>query len=153
MGINSYSTRNFNPRGPFVLPDDAFAPTADAVYLLLALFNRTGGSAGGAVVKVGIVAAGNSQASAFGLQGDWNYVETVDAGTGVSIPAINVGSDCIVFNAGANTLSIYPAIVTAPALPIQIDALGVNAPYPLAAGKMQWFRMVKPALLTSMQLG
>jgi hypothetical protein len=152
VGINNYPFRNFNPRATFVDSDRTLAQ--DGLYLVLALFNRLGGGSGGANVRVGVVAAGNSQASAFLLTGDWNYVENVAPATGVAIPPIPVGADCIVFNAGANSLSVYPSLVPAgQGGPVQIDALGANVAYGLAAGKMQWFRMVKPSLLKSTQFG
>jgi hypothetical protein len=152
MGLSAFAY-NYDPRRPLVDANSG-VPIRDGRDFLLALFNRGGGAAGVPNVQVGVVASGSAQTDAFGLIGDWNYVETVVSGTGVVIPPIEVGSDCIVFNAGANTLKIYPSVV-APAQggPVQIDALGANNPYPLAAGKMQWFRMVKPSLLKSMQLG
>ena len=151
MGLTLYAY-GYDRNRPLV--DKQGILVRDGRDLVQALINRTGGGSGGPNVVVGIVAAGTSQANATLLTGDWNYVETVPSGTGVLIPALTVGADCIVFNADANPLNVYPSLVAAAqGGPVQIDALGNNNPYSLSVGKTQWFRQIKPFLLKSMQLG
>ena len=108
---------------------------------------RTGGPSGGPSVSVGLVASGLAQNTALMLTSDWNVVETVAPNTGVIIPTLKVSADVVVFNEGANTLKIYPPIGFA------IDAMGPNAPYSLASGKMQRFYCVKSTKLLSSQFG
>lgn len=101
-----------------------------------------------ASVGTGLVAAGANQAGALLLAADWNEVATVAAATGVRIAALSAGHpECMVVNAGANALNIYPSVGC------QIDALGANNPYVLAAGKVQVFRPFTTTLLYSEQLG
>jgi hypothetical protein len=145
--------RNFTPTAPFVDPATGLLKQ-DSVFLMLALFNRTGGGDGAPTVNVSIVAAGTTQATATVLGGDWNFVETVPSNSGVILPLFStVGLDCLVWNNNAvNPLNIYPPISNVQ--PIQIDALGNNNPYILQPrGKMQWFRSIKPNLIMSTQLG
>lgn len=52
-----------------------------------------------------------------------------------------------VFNRGANPLKVYPPVGG------EIDSLGVDQPYVLAATKMQVFSQIDDALWSSMQLG
>jgi hypothetical protein len=149
MPINGFP-RNFTPTAPFVETRGGLL-TQDAVFLMLALFNRTGDGDGAPSVKVGVAAAGTTQATATVLSGDWNYVEIVPSGSGVILPLFSTsGLDCIVFNADAADLNVYPPISNVQ--PIQIDALVGNAPHVLHAGKMQWYRSIKPALIKTMQL-
>jgi hypothetical protein len=63
-----------------------------------------------------------------------NVVATVASGNdSVKLPATVAGLQILVFNAGANTVDIYPASGSA------IDALGANTPYSLAAAASRLF--------------
>lgn len=117
--------------------------------LLRGLWNRTGqGSGVIPSVAVGVIATGNSQLTSFGLTDDWNEIDTVAANTGVQIPQLQPGQGfCLIFNGGASTLRIYPIIGS------KIDALATNAPYQLAAAKMQLFSQWTLTQLRSVQLG
>lgn len=99
-------------------------------------------------VQAGINAAGNSQGTATVLAADINEVATVGAGQGVILFAVPPGrSPTVVINAGANALSVYPAVGS------HIDALANNAPYNLPVGKSQLFWAVTATHLYSTQLG
>src|ERR1035437_4906287 len=103
-------------------------------FLMLALFKRTGNSTG-LPMSVGelLLATGTAQADALGLADDINEFTVVAAGSGCELFAMQPGMLQIVFNGGANALSIYPASGYA------IDAAAANAAYSLAAGKTQIF--------------
>lgn len=132
MSIQRFA-RNFFGAGPFVNTDGAL--TVDASRFLLALFNRTGmGNGIVPVVSDLLIAAGMTAADALQLTADWNLVATVAAGSGVQILLLKPGNDIEVYNSGANNLKIYPPTG------LQIDALGVDQPYVLAAGKLRIFQ-------------
>jgi hypothetical protein len=77
---------------------------------------------------------GGGQGSATALTTDVNVVATVASGNdSVKLPATVAGLQILVFNAGANTVDIYPASGSA------IDALGANTPYSLAAAASRLF--------------
>lgn len=73
------------------------------------------GNSGGAtqaicgVGAVGLTATGSTAADALQLSADWNTVATTAAGTGVKLPPTEAGAVVCVYNAGANTLTVYPA--------------------------------------------
>lgn len=152
MGINGFPT-NFPPQRAPIIDQATGQFTMDGRYLLLALFNRSGEGDGFPTIALGLMAQGIDQSSAILMGSDWNEFDTVAAGTGAVIPIMGAGGDIIVWNFGASPLSIYPSPVAAPNQPIQIDALGVNQPYMLAAGKMQWLRQISPTQIRSTQLG
>ena len=85
------------------------------------------------LVGSGLTATGTTQANALALPSEWNEVTTTASNTGVILNAFGVGFNSIVFNAGANTLKIYPPVGCA------IDALGTNNPYSLASGASRDF--------------
>ena len=60
----------------------------------------------------GLTAAGTNQATAFPIQSGIALVEfsTVASGTGANLPTALPGQCVIVFNHGANTLTVYPAV-------------------------------------------
>lgn len=60
----------------------------------------------------GITAAGTTQATGTALPNAINFssVDTVAASTGVNLPPCVPGTDLAVYNNGANTLTIYPAV-------------------------------------------
>lgn len=120
-------------------------PSSDGVDLILALYNRTG-QGNGIIPSVSdpLVAAGTTQATALGLAKDWNYVATVAAGSGVIILPLKPGNDIQVYNAGAHNLNVYPPVGS------QIDALAVNAPFVLGAGKLRIFQCWQIVLFISL---
>lgn len=104
-------------------------------------------STAGTTVATGLVAAGATQATALVLEVGWNEVDTVPLNTGVMIPPLGVGLASTVFNEGANPLKVYPPVGG------QIDALGVNVAYSLAASKMQSLFQLTATQWRSTQLG
>lgn len=58
----------------------------------------------------GLVATGSTQATAFLLPAANNFVATTAASTGVILPPGNLGDEVVVFNGGANALSVYPPV-------------------------------------------
>lgn len=79
--------------------------------------------------QVGVVAAGSTQGTATPVSGDITVVATVAASTGVIIPPAENGAEMLIFNAGANALSVYPATGGA------ISGGATNAAFSLPAGK------------------
>ena len=89
-----------------------------------------------------ITAAGTTQATAFALINDINVVSTAAASTGVALPTGTVGRRVVVFNRGANAITVYPASGGT------IDTLALNAGMALpvnaqaqfyAATATQWY--------------
>lgn len=80
----------------------------------------------------GLTAAGSTSANALQLTKCYNEVTTVSAGTGVRLPVAGggsvVGLRVTVWNAGANTLNVYPMPGG------QINALGADVADTIAAG-------------------
>lgn len=143
--IGSFAQAFPPPRTTFVALDNTL--TKDGRYLLLSLYNRTGAGTGLPSVALGIVAKGSGQTDALPLASDWNSVDTISTGSGVIIPVLAPGADCIVWNGGGNPLKVYPPVGS------KIDALATNAAYSLAVNKMQVFRCLSQTLIRSMQLG
>ncbi|MBV8649686.1 hypothetical protein [Paludibacterium sp.] len=93
----------------------------------------------GADVATGLVATGSTQATALAATADTNVFATVAASTGTVIfqgPAAGPGDTQFFFNGGANALSVYPPVSG------QINALGANTAFSLAAGKSLEVRCV-----------
>lgn len=57
----------------------------------------------------GLTATGTTAADALQLSAVWNTVGTTAASTGVKLPPTEAGSMVCVYNAGASTLTVYPA--------------------------------------------
>lgn len=90
------------------------------------------GQIAGADVQAGVTAAGSTQATATSVYGDNVSVTTVAASTGVLAfagPTPAPGDTQFITNQGANALSVYPPVGA------QINALGTNAAFSVAAGK------------------
>jgi hypothetical protein len=78
--------------------------------------------------------AGGGQASATALTAEVNFVTTVaSTADSVKLPAAVLGKHVVIFNDGANSMNIFP--VTGG----QIDSLGANNAYSLAAGSSREF--------------
>ena len=76
----------------------------------------------------GLTATGTTRTDAYAITADQNEFTTVAAGTGCILRANVSGADTTIWNAGANTLNVYPVTGN------QIDALGINNPDTIAAG-------------------
>jgi hypothetical protein len=132
MSINGFA-QNF-PQGVALIDLTNGQLTSNGYYLLLALWNRTGGGNGLPSVSSPLTASGTTQADALALGSDWNDVETVGANSGVLIPQMQPGADIVVWNGSANPLNVYPFSGA------KIDGLGVNVAFSLAASKMRLFQ-------------
>ena len=89
-------------------------------------------------LQTGVTAAGTTQGTAASVYGDNVVVTTAASSSGVILsgPAFGPGDDVFITNQGANTLSVYPPVGG------QINALGANAAFSIAAGKQTFFRSV-----------
>jgi hypothetical protein len=74
-----------------------------------------------------LVAAGTTQATALALPADVCHFGTVAANSGAILPACNSGDCGTIFNGGASALKVYPPVGA------QINGLGANNPYSIAA--------------------
>lgn len=110
------------------------------------LFNRSAATIPW-LVGSGLTATGTIQADALALSAEWNEVDTTPANSGVLLNNFGVGFNSQIFNAGANTLKVYPPTGMA------IDALGANNPYSLATTKSQNFYQLTSTQIRSQQLG
>ena len=120
------------PQAPFVNSDGALS--YDGYQYLLSLLNSSSSQIPTATTANGLTATGTNQATALQLSSQWNEVDTVPAGSGVLLSAYQPGQSQTVFNgAPVNALAIFPP----PGM--EIDALGVNAAYSLAAGSRVTF--------------
>lgn len=79
--------------------------------------------------QVGVVAAGSAQGTATAVSGDIVVVATTPLNAGIIIPPAENGAEMLVFNAGANALSVYPAVGGA------ISGGATNAAFSVPAGK------------------
>lgn len=89
---------------------------------------QRGASAWGAVggVALALSAAGATQGTATVLSAQFNELTTVNAGTGVLLPA-TIGIPTYIYNRGANTVNVYPPSGA------QINAAGTNTAVTIAA--------------------
>lgn len=62
--------------------------------------------AGGVAATVS--AAGTTQGTATALVASKNLVSTVAASSGVRLPLVEIGDDVLIYNGGANALTVYP---------------------------------------------
>lgn len=60
-------------------------------------------------VHSSVTAAGTSQSDATALTASVNVITTAAAGSGVRLPAMNIGDDVWVLNLGAGACVVYPA--------------------------------------------
>jgi hypothetical protein len=123
-------TTGFNlppPQEPFVDPKTGILSFTGYQYLL-SLLNAAATAQATSTVATGLQSTGVNQATALQLGAQWNEVEVVPAGPGVLLSAYDPGQSQTIFNEGVHALLIYPAPGS------QIDALGQNEPFSLAAG-------------------
>ena len=74
---------------------------------------KGGWSAGNAkavngAVATALTADGTTLATALDLTADTNVIGTAAAGSGVQLPAAEIGDSCEIYNGGANTVVVYP---------------------------------------------
>lgn len=100
---------------------------------------QSGFSAGQAKGLAGVVAptvsaAGTTQGTGTALTASINYITTAAASSGVVLPSAEVGDSVLVYNAGANTVKVYPDSSS------QINALSANASInlPINTGIQFW---------------
>lgn len=87
-----------------------------------------------AAVETGIAAAGATQATATALSSQWNEVDSAPAaGAGVLLEALQAGQTQVVVNVSGVSINVYPQPGG------KINALGINAPFPLANGSRATF--------------
>lgn len=78
----------------------------------------------------GLTASGTTQTDAFAISADVNEFTTVASSAGARLPGntvCNPGDSVVVFNGGANSLSLYPASGES------INGLSANAAFAIAA--------------------
>lgn len=123
-------------QSPFVDPETGVL-SYDGYQYLLSLLAQAESSQSTATVATGLEATGTNQATALQLTNQWNEVDTVPSGSGVLLSAYGPGQTQVVFNEDpANALLVYPAPGS------QINALGENIAYSLAAGSRATFDFV-----------
>lgn len=120
------------PQSPFVDPVTGFLAD-DGYQYLLSLLASAASTQATATTATGLKATGTNQATALQLSSQWNEVDTVAAGTGVLLSALQVGQSQTAFNGSANALLVYPPPGS------QINALGANVAFSLAAGSRATF--------------
>ena len=103
---------------------------------------KGGWSAGNAkavngAVATGLTAAGTTLATALALKADTNILGTVSSGTGVSVPACEIGDSLEVYNGGANALKVYPDSSS-----VQFNSLGAGNAFQLGTNTMCYCRRV-----------
>ena len=111
----------------FSVNDVSGIPLIEVVDTGVVKFNSTGGFVAYGVSPA-VTAAGSSQAGATALTRPISAVSTVSAGQGVVLPSATPGMRLLVLNISGTALNVYPASGA------QINALGTNAAYSLAAG-------------------
>lgn len=144
--ITVYQTDFPTAKTPVVAPDGTM--TTQGMSFWRALWGRSGQNTGlPNQVAPGLNGGGATQANATPLMLDWNQISVTPVGSGVIIPALAVGQSILINNQGLNTLKVYPPIGS------QIDALGINAAYPLATLKLQFYFCFTTTQINSLQLG
>lgn len=107
--------------------------------------NLCGLSAGMAQAILGqtaknLVATGSNQNGAYPMGVGIMHFGTVAPGTGARLPPMNGGEDCVVYNSGANALTVYPDFGA------QTNNLAANAGFSVAAGKGAIFKAIDAKL-------
>lgn len=87
-------------------------------------------------VATGLTAAGTTQSDALALNAGFNLLETVAASSGAVLPSCEVGDSVEVYNAGANTATLYPDSGS------NINSLSANSGISLATSTAIKFRRV-----------
>jgi hypothetical protein len=98
-------------------------------------------------VAAGLIAAGNSRATATPLPAIVNVAGSVPLGSGFVLENLQPGQSQSVFNGGANTATVYGVGATT------IDGVAGATGVPLSAGKRCRYLCVAPGVVISAQLG
>ena len=89
----------------------------------------------------GLVAAGSNQGNALALTASNSVIATTAASTGVILPAVQAGEEVWIYNAGANTLAVYPPVGAA------INSGATNAAFTLATTVAAQFKFVSNTVI------
>jgi hypothetical protein len=89
----------------------------------------------------GLVAAGSTQGTALALVASNNVIATAALSTGVILPAVQAGEEVWVYNAGANTVNVYPPLGAA------INSGATNAAFTLATTVSGQFKFVSNTVI------
>lgn len=122
------------PQSAFI--DKLLNLSSDGYQYLLSLLAIAATAIPTASINTGLVATGTNQATALQLSAQWNEVDTIAAGTGVLLQALQPGQSQAVFNEGANALNVYPP----PGF--KIDASAINVAVLLAPTAKRTFDFV-----------
>ena len=103
---------------------------------------RGGWSAGNAkavngAIATALTAAGTSRTDALALTADTNVIGTAASGSGVSLPATELGDSVEIYNGGANAVTVYPD-----GSGVQINGLTAGNGFLLATNTMCYARRV-----------
>ena len=103
---------------------------------------RGGFSAGNAgaingAIATGLTAAGTTISDALDLTADTNVLGTVASGTGVQLPATELGDSVEIYNGGANACTVYPDATDS-----QINGLVAGNGFLLATNTMCYCRKI-----------
>lgn len=152
--VQGYGT-NIPPAGTALAEatqDTSVTATITVAWLqfLNVLQTRTGGGTGAPQwFPQSVQDAGTTQASAEMLIPGVAFV-TAGGGAGVQLPAIQAGQFMVVFEVGgAYGTNVYPPA----GLSAQINALGADTPFALAASKMQFFVFESTTQIHTITLG
>lgn len=126
------------PQSPFV-DKETLNLSYDGYQFLLDLLTSFTSALTQQTVSTGLTSTGINQATALQLSSQWNEVDTVASGTGVLLSAYQVGQSQVVFNQGVNALLVYPPPGS------QINSLGNNAAFSMAAGTRATFDFLSAA--------
>jgi hypothetical protein len=107
--------------------------------------NLCGLSAGMAQAILGqaaknLVSAGTTQNGALALGVGISHFSTTAASSGARLPPMNAGERCVIYNSGANALTVYPDFGA------QINGLSANAGFSVGAGKGAIFEAIDAKL-------
>lgn len=94
----------------------------------------------GGLSQIALVATGSGQSDAYKIPGSFASFGTVAASTGAQLAPVDPGDEVFVYNAGANTLSVYGQTGEA------IGAGAANAAFSVAANKGCTFKKVSTTL-------
>lgn len=130
---------------PFIQKPDAGFRLVDGRSFWDAIVNENSQSA-----AYGITATGTTQADAFQLTSVLNEVDTTAASTGVNLPPSSGTrsqnfSRCVIYNNGANALTVYAARGASDTINGTAGATGVSIP----AGDIAAFYSAKPGVWAS----
>ena len=103
---------------------------------------KGGWSAGNAkavngAIATGLTATGTTLGTALALVADTCVLGTVSSGTGVSLPATEIGDSVEIYNGGANAVTVYPD-----ASGVQINGLVAGNGFLLATNTMCYARRI-----------